>query len=84
MAGTTAQTDAALLLVVLGLAALVALAAHLGRVLQPTPSRPVLPDEDCPPPGLGRLLPVGQHVDRECRRGVRALDLWLRDRRVRP
>lgn len=84
MAGTTAQTDVALLLVVLGLAALVALAVHLGRVLQPASSRPVLPDEDCPPPGLSRLLPVGHHVDRECRRGVHALDLWLRDRRVRP
>lgn len=85
MAGTTAQTDAALLLVVLGLAAVVALAVHLGRALQPSSQRrPALPDEDCPPPGLGRLLPVGQHVDRECRRGLHALDLWLRTRRVRP
>ena len=84
MAGTTAQTDAALLLVVLGLAALVALAVHLGRALQPASARPVLPDEDCPPAGLGRLLPVGHHVDRECRRGLHALDLWLRDRRARP
>jgi len=84
VAGTTAQTDVALLLVVLGLAALVALAVHLGRVLQPASARPLLPDEDCPPPGLSRLLPVGSHVDRECRRGLQALDLWLRDRRVRP
>jgi len=74
----------ALLLLVLGLAALLALAVHLGRVLQPVSARPCLPDEDCPPPGLGRLLPVGPHVDRECRRGLHAIDLWLRDRRVRP
>lgn len=84
MAGTTAQTDVALLLVVLGLAALVALAMHLGRVLQPASARPSLPEQDCPPPGLSRLLPVGQHVDRESRRGLQALDLWLRDRRARP
>ena len=85
MVGTTAQTDAALLLVVLGLAALLALAVHLGRALQPAWSgRPALPDEDCPPPGLGRLLPDGHCIEGESRRGLHALDLWLRDRRVRP
>lgn len=84
MAVTTAQTDVALLLVVLGLAALLTLAVHLGRVLQPSSVRPALPAADCPPPGLSRLLPVGPHVDGECRRGLKALDLWLRDRRVRP
>ena len=84
MAGTTAQTDVALLLLALGLAALVALAVLLGRALQPSSGRPPLPDQDCPPPGLSRLLPGGPHVDRECRRGLHALDLWLRDRRVRP
>ncbi len=84
MAGTTAQTDVALLLLALGLAALVALAVHLGRALQPSSGRPALPDEDCPPAGLSRLLPVGPHVDGECRRGLNALDLWLRQRRVRP
>ncbi len=84
MTGTTTETDVALLLVLFGLAALVALAVHLGRVLQPASVRPFLPDEDCPPPGLGRLLPVGHHVDREYRRGLHALDLWLRAGRVGP
>lgn len=82
MSGTTAQTDATLLLVALGLVALAVLALHLGRVLSPV--RPTLPAQDCPPPGLGRLLPAGPQVDRECRRGLSALDLWLRHRRVRP
>lgn len=84
MAGTTAQMDVALLLVVLGLAALVALVVHLDRTLVPRSGRPTLPDEDCPPPGLGRLLPVGRQVDAECRRGVEALERWMRTERVRP
>ena len=80
--GTTAQMDVALMLVVLGLAALVALSVHVARSLQP--ARPALPDEDCPPPGLGRLVPVGRQVDQECRSGLAALELWLATRRVRP
>jgi hypothetical protein len=80
--GTTAQVDVALMLFVLGIAALVALSVHVGRCLQP--SRPALPDEDCPPPGLGRLVPVGRQVDQECRSGLVALELWLATRRVRP
>lgn len=84
MTGTTAQTDAVLLLVVLGLAALVALAFHLGRTFQPRTARPALPDEDCPPPGLSRLLPVGRQVDVECRSGLDALEGWLRAARRRP
>ncbi len=83
MRTTTTEVDVVLMLVVLGLAALVALAAHLGRALQPV--RPALPDEDCPPPGLGRLVPVGRQVDQECRRGVLALETWLAStRRLRP
>ena len=79
---TTAQMDVTLMLVVLGLAALVALSVHLARALQP--SRPSLPDDDCPPPGLSRLLPVGRQVDLECRTGLAALEMWLRTSRVRP
>lgn len=82
MLGTTAQVDVVLMLVVLGLAALAALSVHLGRELQPV--RPSLPDDDCPPPGLGRLVPVGGQVDQECRTGLAALELWLATHRRRP
>lgn len=80
--GTTAQIDVVLMLFVLGLAALVALSVHVARLLQP--SLPTLPDDDCPPPGLSRLVPVGSQVDQECRTGLDALELWLVSRRSRP
>lgn len=80
--GSTSQMDVALMLVVLGLAALVALSVHVARSL--TPLRPRLPEDDCPPPGLSRLVPVGRQVDQECRTGLQALELWLATRRVRP
>lgn len=80
--GSTAQMDVALMLVALGLAALVALSVHVGRCLQPV--RPLLPQDDCPPPGLSRLVPVGRQVDQECRSGLMAVELWLATRRVRP
>jgi hypothetical protein len=80
---TTTEIDVTLMLLVLGIAALVALAVHVARSVQPV--RPSLPEEDCPPPGLGRLVPVGRQVDQECRRGVLALELWLiSSRQVRP
>ena len=79
---TTAAVDVALMLVVLGVAALVGLAVHVARELQPP--RPQLPDDDCPPPGLSRLVPVGRQVDLECRTGLDALEMWLATRRVRP
>lgn len=79
---TTAQVDVVLMLFVLGIAALLVLSVHVGRVLQP--SRPTLPADDCPPPGLGRLVPVGRQVDQECRSGLAALELWLATRRARP
>jgi hypothetical protein len=43
--------------------------------------RPALPDDDRPPAGLGRLVPVGAQVDQEFRRGVVSLELWLASRR---
>jgi hypothetical protein len=79
---TTMVTDVVLMLLVLGVAALVALSVHVARAL--TPRRPMLPADDCPPPGLSRLVPVGRQVDRECRTGLDALELWLVTRRVRP
>ena len=82
MSATTTEIDVVLMLVVLGLAALVALAAHVDRLLRP--SRPALPAQDCPPPGLGRLVPVGRQVDHECRAGLTALEMWLRAAQVRP
>ena len=75
MTGTTAQADVALMLVALGLFALVVLSAQLARAVQP--GRPSLPQDDCPPPGLSRLVPVGRQLDTECRRGLAALELWL-------
>ena len=48
------------------------------------PPRPQLPNDDCPPPGLSRLVPVGSQVDLECRTGLDALEMWLATRRVRP
>ena len=74
--------DVVLMLIALGLAAIVALGVHVARQLQP--ARPALPEDDCPPPGLSRLLPVGRQVDQECRSGLDALELWLATRRVRP
>lgn len=79
---TTVMMDVAMLMVVLGVAGLVALAVHVAREL--APRRPALPADDCPPPGLSRLVPVGRQVDQECRTGVQALELWLATRRVRP
>lgn len=79
---TTTQTDLVLMLVVLGLAAVAALSAHVARQLAPV--RPVLPEADRPPAGLGRLVPVGRQVEQECRTGLMALELWLRTSRVRP
>lgn len=79
---TTAAADVAMMLVVLGIAALIGLAVHVARELQP--QRPQLPDADCPPAGLSRLVPVGRQVDVECRNGLDALELWLATRRVRP
>ena len=79
MAGTTAQIDVALMLILLGVVALVVLSVQLGRAVQP--ARPSLPEDDCPPPGLSRLVPVGRQLDYECRRGLASLELWLASHR---
>lgn len=82
MAGTTVQVDLVILLVLLGLGALLSLCVLLSREL--APARPCLPADDCPPPGLGRLVPVGAQLDQECRSGLATLELWLAARRARP
>lgn len=77
--GHSVITDALLLVVGVGLLALVVLSAHIAsqvRLLLVRP-RPVLPADDRPPAGLGRLVPVGVEVDRESRQGITALELWL-------
>lgn len=86
MSSTRVTDDVALLAVVVGLAALALLLVHLTRqaVRALTPVRPALPDEDRAPAGLGRLVPVGSQVEREYRRGVVALELWLVAGRRRP
>ena len=81
--GTTVTADVAVLVVVVGLLALITLAAHLGaqaRVLLER-HRPELPLDDRPPAGLSRLVPVGAQVAQESHRGVVALELWLAARR---
>lgn len=80
--GASAVVDALLLVVAICLAGVLVLGLWLAREL--APRRPALPDDDRPPAGLGRLVPVGRQVDLEVRNGLHALDLWLRSARVRP
>lgn len=82
--GTTSVTaDVMLLAVVVGLLGLAALASHVSTALRTLllAPRPSLPDDDRPPAGLGRLVPVGAQVEQEFHRGVVALELWLASRR---
>jgi hypothetical protein len=53
----------------------------LRRLLDERQARPLLPLDDRPPAGLGRLVPVGAQVEDECRRGLAALESWLLSRR---
>ena len=77
--GTSVHRDALLLAVVVLLA--IGLAGATAAVRALLPVRPQLPQDDRPPAGLGRLVPVGSQVDAECRRGVLALEAWLASRR---
>ena len=76
--GTSTALDALLLLVVLALALAGALALWLARELAPV--RPSLPAADRPPASASRLVPVGRQLELEARRGVLALETWLRTR----
>ena len=76
--GTSVQADALRVAAIL-VAGLVitTLMLFLQHVLEARASRPVLPEDDRPPAGLGRLVPVGAQVEEEYRRGVVALEHWL-------
>lgn len=81
--GTSMTADVLLLAVAVGLLAVATLAGQLGAMAGVLRSsrRPALPDDDRPPAGLGRLVPVGEQVDLESGRGVAALERWLATRR---
>lgn len=65
---------AGILLAAIGLATVL---LGLQRLLDFRRARPLLPADDRPPAGLGRLIPVGAQVEEEYRRGVVALEHWL-------
>lgn len=73
--GSTTALDALLLVVVLSVGITGYLATWLARELAPV--RPPLPADDCPPATASRLVPVGAQLEREVRRGLRALELEL-------
>jgi hypothetical protein len=79
LSGTRSASADVLLMVavVVTTAVLAALLVGLRRLLEARWALPALPDEDQPPAGLGRLVPVGRQVDDEYRRGLAALESWL-------
>lgn len=76
--GTSVHADArtAVTILVVGLV-VGTLMTSLQRLLDARAARPLLPADDRPPAGLGRLVPVGVQVEEEYRRGVVALEHWL-------
>ena len=81
-AGTSVQANvAAMVGIVLAAIVMAALLIALRRLIEERQARPLLPVEDRPPAGLGRLVPVGAQVEDECRRGLAALEIWLLARR---
>ena len=76
--GTSTELDALLLLTVLAVAFVGAMAVWLAHEL--VPARPPLPAADRPPASASRLVPVGRQLELEARRGVLALETWLRSR----
>jgi hypothetical protein len=82
LGGTSVQANvAAVVGIVLAAFVMAALLIALRRLLDERQARPLLPVEDRPPAGLGRLIPVGAQVEDECRRGMAALESWLLSRR---
>lgn len=79
MGTTSVATDVVFLAGVVLVLALALLAGHLVAAVRSlvVARRPSLPDDDRPPAGLSRLVPVGGQVDQESRRGLVALELWL-------
>ena len=80
--GTSVQANVTAMLAIIAVAVVIAtLLIALRRLLDERAARPLLPVEDRPPAGLGRLIPVGAQVEDECRRGLAALETWLLSRR---
>ncbi|MDX6197764.1 MAG: hypothetical protein QOJ79_915 [Actinomycetota bacterium] len=80
--GTAVQANVTAMLTIVVAAIVVGtLLIALRRVLDERQARPLLPLDDRPPVGLGRLVPVGSQVEDECRRGMAALESWLLSRR---
>jgi hypothetical protein len=72
------QSDVLLMvMIVIAAVALATLLLAVRRSQELRQSRPHLPEEDRPPAGLGRLVPIGAQVDDEYRRGVAALERWM-------
>lgn len=76
--GTSTALDALLLVVVLAAALTGGLGLWLVREL--APARPSRPAADRPPASASRLVPVGRQLELEARRGMLALETWLRTR----
>lgn len=80
--GTSVQANVLAMMGIVAVAIVMAtLLIALRRLLDERQARPLLPVEDRPPAGLGRLVPVGAQVEDECRRGMAALESWLLSRR---
>ena len=80
--GTGVQANVLAMVGILVAAVVIAtLLIALRRLLDERQARPLLPVEDRPPAGLGRLVPVDAQVEDECRRGMAALESWLLSRR---
>lgn len=80
--GTSVQANVLAMAAIIAAAIVIAtLLLALRRLLDERSARPLLPTDDRPPAGLGRLVPVGAQVEDECRRGVAALESWLLSRR---
>jgi hypothetical protein len=75
----TLTEDVVLVAAVLASLLLAALVAHVAAetVRALAPARPLLPEEDRAPAGLGRLVPAGAQLEAEVRSGLVALELWL-------
>jgi hypothetical protein len=80
--GTSIQANVTAMVGIIVAAIVIAtLLIALRRLLDERQARPLLPIDDRPPAGLGRLVPVGAQVEDECRRGMAALESWLLSRR---
>jgi hypothetical protein len=80
--GTSIQANVTAMVGIIVAAIVIAtLLIALRRLHDERQARPLLPIDDRPPAGLGRLVPVGAQVEDECRRGLAALESWLLSRR---